>query len=98
MNANELSYDEVVTRMNANGVPVGLRKIRDVMIEHRGICPPIVYGYRTIRFAAEKVDRVIAKIKARAEKAGRAAAGLAPLDTAAAALNKIPQRQRKAKR
>lgn len=98
MNANELSYDEVVARMNAAGIPVAARRIRDVMIEHRGICPPIVYGYRTIRFAAEKVDAVIAKIKARAEKAGRLAAGLAPTDTAAAALNKLPKRQRKAKR
>lgn len=68
----ELNYDEVAARLSAAGVPTGTRKVRDVMKEHSRICPPIKYGYHTIRFAAASVDKVIAKIKARAVKAGLA--------------------------
>lgn len=94
---NELTYDQVVERMNAAGVPVGARRIREVMHEHQKICPPIRYGYRTIRFAVAGVDAVIAKIKARAVQAGNAAAGLPPGDTAKSRRDKLPKK-RKAKR
>lgn len=72
MSANELSYDQVVERMNAQGVEVKSRRIRDVMKAHAKLCPPIVYGYRTIRFALAGVDKVIFKIKQDAVRAGLA--------------------------
>lgn len=66
----ELDYEQVVARMNVNGVPCGIRRVRDVLADHKKLCPPIRYGYRTIRFAVAGVDKMIANMKAAAVKAG----------------------------
>lgn len=69
---DELDYDQVAARLTASGVKTGTRKVRDVLKEHAKLCPPIEYGYHTIRFAVANVDKMIAKIKAAAVKAGLA--------------------------
>jgi len=69
---DELNYDQVAARLTDAGVQTGSRKVRDVMKENAKLCPPIKYGYHTIRFAAANVDKVIAKIKVAAVKAGLA--------------------------
>jgi hypothetical protein len=93
-----LTYKQVFARAVAAGVPIGARRFHDVFKANARLCPPIKFGSRTVEYAVESADALIEKLKRDAVNAGRKSVGLPPLNTAKSCLDKLPKRQRKAKR